>query len=267
MEVLELMAAGLAAGTLGAMLGIGGGVLLVPILVLWMGIPLGSAIPASLMCVVAGSCGAASRYVRNQLSDVRLALPLELATVSGALVGGVVAAYVPPHAVGIIFGLFCLLVGIQLWTLGRVVEREAHVRYTPVRYPLGVGGSFVAGSLSALLGVGGGPLKVPLMTFGMKVPFKVAAATSNFMVGVTAAASLVTYAWRGALPLALAAPLVMGVLLGSAVGTRLMLHVPTQTLKRLFAVVVSAVGIQMLYRGGAARWIPSDSFSGWTSRP
>lgn len=235
------------------MLGVGGGVILVPLLVLGFKVPLEEAIPASLTCVVASSCGAAAHYVENRLADVRLAMTLELATVSGAILGGFAAGFLAPAVVAVIFGLFLVYVALQILFI-RAPEVVSIEDYRPVNYPLGIAGSLVAGAASAVLGVGGGPLKVPLMSFGMRVPFKVATATSNFMIGVTGAASVAAYALRGHLRLPLAAPLVVGVLLGAALGSRWMLRVPTGTLKRLFAAVLIAVASQMLLKGGVGLW-------------
>ncbi len=256
MEVLLLIAAGLSAGTLGAMFGIGGGVILVPMLALLFGIPLADAVPASLMCVVANSCAAAASYVEKQLADVRLALTLELATVSGAIAGGLVAVFVPPAGLALLFGMFALYVGTQMvWVRRRAEEALTEgVSYTPRNYPLGISGSVVAGGLSSLLGVGGGPLKVPLMAYGMGVPFKVATATSNLMIGVTGAASVAMYAWRGSLNLALTAPLVVGVLFGARIGARLMIAAPASLLRRLFGILLLAIALQMLMKGGQAFW-------------
>ncbi|NVJ05793.1 sulfite exporter TauE/SafE family protein [Myxococcus sp. AM001] len=255
MTVLLLIAVGALAGTLGAMLGIGGGIVLVPALVLGFDIPLEQAIPASLMCVVASSCSAAAGYVHKHLSDIRLGLSLELATVMGAIAGGMVAAMVAPAMVAVVFGLFTLYVALQMLLLRSPHQEPAALDdYAPTNYPLGISGSFVAGGLSSLLGVGGGPLKVPLMAYGMHVPFKVASATSNLMIGVTGAASVAAYALRGHLKLALVSPLVVGVLGGAYVGSRLMPRVPTAVLKRLFAVVLLVVAGQMLWKGGEGLW-------------
>ncbi len=254
MEELLLILAGLGAGAIGAMLGIGGGVMLVPLLVLGFRIPLQEAVPASLMCVVANSCAAAASYVEKHLSDVRLALVLELATVSGAITGGLLAVVVAPSAIALIFGLFTLYVGSQMVVAQARVQAEEVVAYVPQNYPAGIGGSFIAGGLSALLGVGGGPLKVPLMSQVMKVPFKVATATSNLMIGVTGAASVVMYAWHGHVKLSLVAPLVVGVLFGARMGARLMVIAPTRLLKRLFGIVLLLVAVQMLLKGGMALW-------------
>lgn len=253
MELALLCLSGIAAGALGSMFGIGGGVLLVPLLVLVFGVPMTEAVPASLMCVVATSCAAAASFVEKHLADVRLAISLELATVVGAIAGGVVAVFVAPAALALIFGCFALYVGSQM-VLARARAVDDAVSYQPRNFALGVSGSVVAGGLSSLLGVGGGPLKVPLMAYGMRVPFKVAAATSNLMIGITGAASVAMYAWRGNLKLALAAPLVVGVLLGANLGARLMMVAPTSLLKRLFGVILLAISLQMLMKGGMALW-------------
>lgn len=254
MTALLLIAAGALAGLTGALLGIGGGVVLVPLLVFGFDVSLEEAVPASLMCVVASSCAAAAGYVDRRLSDVRLGLTLELATVVGAIAGGVVAAYLAPAMVAVAFGLFTFGVALQI-LLARSRGREpVATRYMPTNYPLGISGSFMAGGLSALLGVGGGPLKVPLMSYGMRVPFKVACATSNLMVGITGAASVASYAWRGHVKLPLVSPLVVGVLAGAYLGSRLMPRVPTAVLKRFFAIVLLVVAAQMFWKGGEGLW-------------
>jgi len=254
MTVLLLIAAGGFAGLTGAMLGIGGGVVLVPLLVVGFNLPLEEAVPASLMCVVASSCAAAASYVDNRLSDIRLGLTLELATVVGAIAGGLVAAYLAPAMVAVVFGIFTLYVALQILLVRSRCEEAVATAYTPTNYPLGISGSFVAGGLSALLGVGGGPLKVPLMSYGMRVPFKVASATSNLMIGVTGVASVASYAWRGHVKLSLVSPLVVGVLAGAYLGSQLMPRVPTAVLKKLFAIVLLVVAAQMFWKGGEGLW-------------
>lgn len=254
MTVLLLIAAGGLAGLTGALLGIGGGVVLVPLLAFGFGVALEEAIPASLMCVVASSCAAAASYVDNRLSDIRLGLTLELATVLGAIAGGLVAAYLAPAMVAIVFGLFTLYVSLQILLVRARGQEPVTTSYVPTNYPLGISGSFMAGGLSAVLGVGGGPLKVPLMSYGMRVPFKVASATSNLMIGVTGAASVASYAWRGHVKLQLVSPLVVGVLAGAYLGSRLMPRVPTAVLKKIFAIVLLLVAVQMLFKGGEGLW-------------
>jgi uncharacterized protein len=254
MTVLLLIAAGGLAGLMGALLGIGGGVVLVPLLVFGFDVPLEEAVPASLMCVVASSCAAAASYVDNRLSDLRLGLTLELATVMGAIAGGLVAAYLAPAMVAVVFGLFTFYVALQILVVRQRTEEAVVTTYAPTNYPLGLTGSFVAGGLSALLGVGGGPLKVPVMSYGMRVPFKVACATSNLMIGVTGAASVAAYAWRGHVKLPLVSPLVVGVLAGAYLGSLLMPRVPTAVLKKVFALVLLVVAAQMFWKGGEGLW-------------
>jgi hypothetical protein len=254
MTVLLLIAAGGLAGLTGALLGVGGGVVLVPLLVFGFGVPLEEAVPASLMCVVASSCAAAASYVDNRLSDIRLGLTLELATVMGAILGGLLAAYLAPAMVAVVFGFFTFFVALQILLVGSRGQEPVAAGYVPTNYPLGISGSLVAGGLSALLGVGGGPLKVPLMSYGMRVPFKVASATSNLMIGITGAASVASYAWRGHVKLQLVSPLVVGVLTGAYLGSRLMPRVPTAVLKKLFAIVLLMVAVQMFWKGGEGLW-------------
>lgn len=252
---LLLILTGAFSGALGALVGIGGGMVLVPALVLGFDVPLSEAVPASLMCVVASSCAAGASYLEGRLADVRLAMTLELATVAGAILGGLVAGFVPAAGIALVFGSFSLYVALQL-VLARApaAATENDADYVPIRYPLGISGSLVAGGLSALLGVGGGPLKVPLMNLGMKVPFRVASATSNLMIGVTGAASVAAYAWRGDLNMTLVTPLVVGVLVGAAVGSKLMLKTPIRQLKRILGGVLIAVAVQMLWKGGEGLW-------------
>jgi uncharacterized membrane protein YfcA len=235
------------------MLGIGGGVVVVPTLLFVFQVPLDKAVPASLMCVVASSCGAAASYVENRLADVRLVMPLELATVSGALLGGLLVPFLAPAWVALGFGVFTLYVALQTW-LFLPDNTNSAVPYVPQRYPLGVAGAVLAGGVSSVLGVGGGALKVPLMALGMRVPFRIATASSNLMVGVTGAASVMGYAWRGSLDLSLVAPLVVGVLAGARLGAHWAVRAPVVVLKRAFSFVLVAVSAQMLWKGGQALW-------------
>ncbi len=240
-----LVASGGLVGFAGSMVGIGGGVLLVPILVLGFGVPMADAVPVSLLCVVAGSTAAAGSYVEARLADLRLALVLEVGTVGGAVAGSLISSRISPAILATAFGVFTLGVAGSLARPPAAMAPGA----APARYGLGLAGSFLAGSVSALLGVGGGPIKVPLMAYGMRVPLRVAAATSNLMVGVTAAASVAAYAARGQLKLALAAPLVLGALGGATVGSRVMQRVPNQVLRWMLATVLVIVSVQMFVRG------------------
>lgn len=254
MTLALLVASGALVGTLGAMVGIGGGVMLVPLLVYGFGVPIGEAVPVSLVCVVASSSGAAASYVEHGLADVRLALGLEAATVCGAVLGGFAAGLIRPSVLSVLFGLFTIGIAIQLARpqASRAATEGGDCR--PTNYGWGTAGAFLAGSVSALLGVGGGPVQVPLMAYVMRVPLKVAAATSNLMIGVTAAASVTAYASRGQLRLALAAPLVTGVLGGAILGSWLMVRTPNRVLRWLLAAVLAVISVRMLWTGGSSLW-------------
>lgn len=252
-SVLPLLVLGAAAGTFGSLFGVGGGVVLVPALVLLFGVPVQEAAPVGLLAVVATSSAAAASFLERELSDLRLALVLELATVTGAIGGGLGAAFLPPAWVAIGFGTFLFFVATQLGA-SPMVDESVRGAYEPRNYPLGLAGSFAAGGISAILGVGGGPLKVPLMNLGMGVPFKVASATSNLMLGVTAVASLSAYLRHGSLRMDLAPPVVVGVFLGASAGARWMERVPAAKLRRAFAVVLVLIAAQMLWKGGRELW-------------
>jgi len=245
-----LFATGVGAGALGALIGVGGGIVLVPVLSLAFGVPLQHAVAVSLACVIASSTGAAAAYVRDHRIDVRLGMQLELFTVAGAIAGAFVAPLLPKAAIEILFGLMVIPV-VRSLLRPAPAEEVARVegRGGARNLPLGCAASFGAGTLSAVLGIGGGPIKVPVMTLILGVPFKVATATSNFMIGVTAAASVFVYLSRGLLDLGIAVPTVLGVIAGATFGARLMPHVPTRLLKKVFAVVLGLVGAQMLAKG------------------
>ncbi len=251
-----LLASGFGAGTAGALLGIGGGVLLVPLLTLGFHVPLASAVAASLVAVIGTSSGAASAYVTDRLCDVPLGMTLELATAAGAIAGALAEPFLPKALLRAVFALLLLYVaGLLAFGRSRAHDQEGAAQdYAVRRLPFGLGVSLLAGGLSGTLGIGGGPIKVPAMNLAMGVPFKVASATSNFMIGVTAAASVVCYYERGQIDLALAGPIAVGVVLGAMVGSRLMPHLQTRALKRVFSLVLAFAAIQMGLRafGGAA---------------
>jgi uncharacterized membrane protein YfcA len=258
------------AGFLGALTGLGGGVVIVPLLVL-AGVDLPYAIGASLVSVIATSSGAASSYVREGYCNLRLAMVLEIATTTGGLAGaGLVAlAIVPGNVLSVIFGLVLLVsaylssqphhdpqlddrpdrLATWLWLHGSYPSPNGPVPYHVRHVPLGFGLMFLAGVLSGLLGIGSGALKVLAMDQAMRIPFKVSTTTSNLMIGVTAAASAGVYLGRGCIDPALALPVVLGVLAGSVLGARALLVMHVTLLRRVFAVVIVLLGLQMLYRG------------------
>lgn len=266
---LLLVLSGLGAGAFGGLLGLGGGILIVPILTLGFGVPLTTAIGTSLVCVIATSTSAAAVNVRAGRADVRLGMLLAAGTVVGALTGGLVAGLLPERALA---GLFAALMAYTAVTmtqrlLGQSREAAATVPMVDPTLPDGpdapayrthrlgpsVGASFAAGNVSGLLGVGGGIVTVPLLHLGMRAPMTVAAATSNFMIGLTAAAGAYTYLFRGDVDPRLAAPMVLGTVAGGWLQARLASRVPTHVLQAIFIVVVAYVAVQMVLRAlGAA---------------
>jgi uncharacterized membrane protein YfcA len=264
---------GALAGTFGALVGIGGGVLMIPILTLAFGVDLRVATATSLVAVVATSTASGSVYVGTGLANMRLGMSLEIATSIGGVTGGLLAASISTSVLARIFAII-LVVTALLMVRGRTERPPAPdalsapspdtgslngsyyderdhklVVYHPVRVALGSGVALVAGVLSGLLGVGGGFLKVPAMHLGMRVPLRVAAATSNFMIGVTAASSLFVYFARGEVQPLLAAPVAIGVAGGSLVGTRLAKTASTTVIKYVLAAVMFAVAVQMTLEG------------------
>ena len=250
-----LVILGLFAGFLGALTGIGGGVLLTPILALYFGIPIREAIGASLVAVITTSAASSSIHLQRHTTDIRLGMTLELATAFGAAVTAYLVGYFNRNALEALFAAFLLYSSITILSKGGkvkpledesapdVAEDTAIPPYEVKRYPLGLAASLVAGALSGLLGIGGGPIKVPVMYIFMNVPLKVATATSNFMIGVTAAASAIVYYRRGDILVQYAAPLAAGVFVGSLVGARLAPRVHTKV------VVYLLVGV-MFYLAG-----------------
>lgn len=279
MTVLMLLLLGAFAGALGSMIGIGGGIVLVPVLVLAFGYDIRVAVAASLVAVVATSTSAGAAYVGDGLANMRLGMSLEIATTIGGITGGLVAIVVAPRAIAAIFAGVMVLTAVLMFRNGDphdggvaddghdgdsleatavgwedfgalggayVDERSGRlVRYRAEHLAAGSTVSGVAGLLSGLLGVGGGFLKVPAMTLGMKVPIRVAAATSNFMIGVTAISSLVVYFARGYVHPLMAVPIAIGVVGGTTLGTRLAARLHPAVLARVLSVVLIAVAAQM----------------------
>jgi uncharacterized membrane protein YfcA len=251
MVTVLLLILGFFAGLLGALTGIGGGVLLTPILALHFGIPIREAIGTSLVAVITTSAASSSVHLQRHTTDIRLGMTLELATALGAGVMAYLVGYFNRSALEGLFAAFLLYSSIMILSKRGKVSADddsspaangeiAIPPYEPRRYPLGLGASLIAGGLSGLLGIGGGPIKVPVMYIFMNVPLMVATATSNFMIGVTAAASAVVYYRRGDIMPEIAAPLAVGVFLGSLLGARLAPRVHTRV------VVYLLVGV-MLY--------------------
>jgi len=254
MVTVLLLVLGFFAGLLGALTGIGGGVLLTPILALHFGIPIREAIGTSLVAVITTSAASSSVHLQRHTTDIRLGMTLELATSLGAAVMAYLVGYFNRNVLEGLFAAFLLYSSIMILSKGGRVKPQdeptpaangqaAIPPYEPKRYPLGLGASLIAGALSGLLGIGGGPIKVPVMFIFMNVPLMVATATSNFMIGVTAAASAMVYYRRGDILVQAAASLAVGVFLGSLLGARLAPRVHTKI------VVYLLVGV-MLYLAG-----------------
>lgn len=266
--VLVLFLAGSTAGVLGALLGLGGGVFLVPFLVLVLHVPMRLAVAVSLTTVIATSSAVTSGRMGRSLVNLRLGMVLEVATTAGGLTGGLVAVLFSAAALQRLFSVVAVLSALAV--LGRLQRRNvildpdavpgrlggryfddesgAVVSYKVKRVPLALAASFVAGSVSSLLGVGGGILKVPALNAWCGVPLRAAAATSAFMIGVTATAGAVIYYGRGDIVPWMAASTVLGVLAGSQAGFALGARAPAKWLKILLAAILFVVGALMLVR-------------------
>jgi uncharacterized membrane protein YfcA len=265
---LVLFVSGAAAGVVGALLGLGGGVFLVPFLVLGLGVPMRLAVGISLTTVIATSSAVSSARAGRSLINLRLGMLLEVATTAGGLTGGVVAAMLSTATLQRLFGLVAVLSGLAMLTRlerrnvmlgpdsnpgrlgGRYYEEEsgAKITYRVKRVPLAMAASFVAGSVSSLLGVGGGIIKVPVLNAWCGVPLRAAAATSAFMIGVTATSGAVIYYGRGEIVPWMAAAAVLGVLAGSRTGIALAARARAKWLKLLLAALLIAVAILMFAR-------------------
>ncbi|HEV2274500.1 MAG TPA: sulfite exporter TauE/SafE family protein [Acidobacteriaceae bacterium] len=265
--------ASLLAGFLGSLTGLGGGVVIVPLLALAFQVDIHYAIGASLVSVIATSSGSAAAYVREGFSNIRIGMFLEIATTFGAIAGAFLATSTPTKAIAIVFGI--VLLGSAAMSARkrhlRVEDRPAdrlatmlrldaaypvdgiktpyHVR----RVPVGFGLMFGAGTLSGLLGIGSGAVKVLAMDEAMEVPFKVSTTTSNFMIGVTAAASAGVYLSRGYISPAIAMPVTLGVLAGSLLGAKFLVRAKTQAVRIIFAIVIAMLGLEMIYSGWTGR--------------
>lgn len=268
---LVVLAISYFAGLLGSLVGVGGGIIVVPALTLLMGVGIQKAIAASIISVIATSSGAASSYVRERIANMRLGMLLEIATVLGALCGALLAVVVPVRG---LFLLFAIILTYTAWSMfrrpgagpinsapdrladrlrlhgsfyDRSLGREVSYRVTRTKLGLAVG--YVAGIASGLLGIGGGVLKVPVMNLAMGMPIKACTATSNFMIGVTAATSAAVYFMRGEVLPFVAAPVAVGVLLGARTGARLMSGIRNDSIRIVFVVVLVASAAQMFMKG------------------
>ncbi len=258
-----------AAGFLGSLTGLGGGVVIVPLLTLVFGVDIRYAVGASLVSVIATSSGAASAYVKEGFSNIRIGMFLEIATTIGAIVGAYLAGITSTSVIALIFGLVLFYSAAQTFRTrkgqhitdkpnklaeklklnGSYPENGIKKAYSMQNIPGGFGVCFTAGTLSGLLGIGGGVVKVLAMDQVMKIPFKVSATTSNFMIGVTAAASAGIYLSRGYIDPGLAMPVMLGVSLGAMIGARVLTVASSHWLKILFTVIIVIMGFEMIRSG------------------
>jgi len=271
---LLLLVVGAVAGVIGAILGLGGGIVIIPVLTLLFGINIRYAVGASIVSVIATSSGAAATYVKDRITNIRVAMLLEVGTTIGAFAGAMLTTIISTDQLFLLFAVILLYSGVAMvrgrkpQDLGHEVRApdplatrlrlnasypdallQTEVAYQVYQVPLGLALMLGAGLISALLGIGSGVLKVPAMDQAMKLPIKVSSATSNFMMGVTAAASAGAYFMRGWILPSLAAPVAVGVVLGAWLGSWLMMRMSSARIRKYFVVVIIVVAAQMLLRG------------------
>lgn len=265
MDIVIFIIIGTAAGLMGSMMGVGGGVLIVPVLSLFLGVPIHQAIAASAVAIIANSAAGAISYVRKGMANIRLGMTMETMTTVGAILGGFTAALLSREILSGIFAVLLVLMSVYVYLKTRLKGGESDasgplgllgesfydpylkrdVRYRVKNLPIGLGASLVAGNLSGLLGIGGGVIQVPAMTVAMGVPMKAAVATSNFMIGITACAGAYVHYIRGMVNPMVAVPVAVGVTLGAFVGSRLAPKVSGLSLTVTFAVIMLIFAVQM----------------------
>jgi len=271
-DVLIIFLVSIVAGFIGALFGLGGGVLIIPFLTLVEGVPVPLAVGASIVSVVATSSASAATYVQDHLTNLRLGMFLEIGTVAGAITGAFVSVFLPASYLFVLFGIILLYTTIvmirargidfpanvspdktsRILALGSQYEDHSLnrvVKYEVTRTPLTVFIGFFAGIVSGLLGVGGGIINVPTMNLVSKIPVKVASATSNFIIGVTAASSASVYLLRGDVHPLLAAPLIIGVAGGALLGTKVLKVTPPTRVKVAFGILLAAISLLMILKG------------------
>lgn len=268
-EIIILFLGAISAGLLGSLTGLGGGVIIIPLLTLGFGVPMHYAIGASLISVIGTSSGAAVAFVKEGFTNMRIGMFLEIATTAGAIVGALVSGMLNPNTIGIIFASILLLTVIlnlkgkpdhqeplikgsleeKLKLYGTFPDKGVLKSYSARNTVPGFFMMMFAGAMSGLLGIGSGALKVLAMDNMMKLPFKVSTTTSNFMIGVTAVASALIYFQRGEIIPVIVAPVLIGVVVGSFIGSKTLMVSKTKKLKVFFAIVITILSVYMMYNG------------------
>ncbi|MGL6127487.1 permease [Chryseobacterium artocarpi] len=268
-EIIILFFGAISAGLLGSLTGLGGGVIIIPLLTLGFGVPMHYAIGASLISVIGTSSGAAVAFVKEGFTNMRVGMFLEIATTAGAIVGALVSGMLNPNTIGIIFASILLLTVVlnlkgkpdhqeplikgsleeKLKLYGTFPDKGVLKHYSARNTVPGFFMMMFAGAMSGLLGIGSGALKVLAMDNMMKLPFKVSTTTSNFMIGVTAVASALIYFQRGEIIPVIVAPVLIGVVIGSFIGSKTLMVSKTKKLKVFFAIVITILSIYMMYNG------------------
>lgn len=259
----------IAGGFLGSLLGLGGGIIVVPALTLFFGVDIRYAVAASLISIIATSSGAAASFLKDHLTNLRVAVLLEIGTVAGAMSGFVISSYIKANWLYFLFGGFLFFSSIMMfkkkgdaraevdhpWSQKLKLagsfpnEKGELVHYKVANVPFGLFSMYFAGILSALLGIGSGIFKVMAMDGAMKLPMKVSSATSNFMIGVTATASAGAYLMKGDIRPEIATPVALGIIVGSFIGAKVMTKMPAAQIRKIFVVVLIVVSIQMIMKG------------------
>jgi uncharacterized protein len=269
MYSLLLLVISVFAGFLGSLLGLGGGIIVVPALTLFFGVDIRYAVAASLISIIATSSGAAASFLKDHLTNLRVAILLEVGTVAGAMSGFLISTYIESSWLFLLFGCFLLFSSYSMFRKKEDSRSEIDhpwsqklklagsfpdsngklINYRVANVPLGLFSMYFAGVLSALLGIGSGIFKVMAMDGAMKLPMKVSSATSNFMIGVTASASAGAYLLKGDIRPEIAVPVALGIIIGAWSGAKVMPKMPATQIRKIFVVVLLLVSIQMILRG------------------
>jgi len=268
-EIIILFLGAVSAGLLGSLTGLGGGVIIIPLLTLGFGVPMHYAIGASLISVIGTSSGAAVAFVKEGFTNMRIGMFLEIGTTAGAIIGALISGMLNPNTIGIIFASILLLTVVlnlkgkpdhqeplikgsleeKLKLYGTFPDKGVVKSYSARNTVPGFLMMLFAGAMSGLLGIGSGALKVLAMDNMMKLPFKVSTTTSNFMIGVTAVASALIYFQRGEIIPVIVAPVLIGVVVGSFIGSKTLMVSKTKKLKVFFAIVITILAVYMMYNG------------------